>query len=126
MARSAQTPPRQESRIAATIVLAWWQLRLTWRLLIVAGFGVVTAVILVCTVPLYSQVAMSAGLRDALNTPENSSIIIHSVAHLISQSATQKVSQQIQQEMQQNLGPFLGGRSEEHTSELQSRFDLVC
>ena len=109
MARSAQTPPRQESRIAATIVLAWWQLRLTWRLLIVAGFGVVTAVILVCTVPLYSQVAMSAGLRDALNTPENSSIIIHSVAHLISQSATQKVSQQIQQEMQQNLGPFLGG-----------------
>src|SRR5699024_12513417 len=24
------------------------------------------------------------------------------------------------------LDPFLGSRSEEHTSELQSRFDLVC
>jgi putative ABC transport system permease protein len=109
MARSAQRQPRQGSRIAATVVLAWWQLRLTWRLLIVAGFGVVTAVILVCTVPLYSQVAISAGLRDALNTPENSSIVIHSVAYLISQSATEKVSQQLQQEMQQNLGPFLSG-----------------
>ncbi len=109
MARSAQKPSRQGSRIAATITLAWWQLRLTWRLLIVAGAGVVTAVILVCAVPLYSQVAMSAGLRDALNTPESSSIIVHSIAHLISQSATQKVSQQIQQEMQQNLGPFLAG-----------------
>lgn len=109
MARSAQKPPRRGSRIAATITLARWQLRLTWRLLIVAGAGVVAAVILVGTVPLYSQVAMSAGLRDALNTPENASITIHSIAHLISQSATQKVSQQIQQETRQSLGPFLAG-----------------
>lgn len=107
MARSAQKPSRRGSRMAATITLAWWQLRLTWRLLLVAGSGVVAAVILVCTVPLYSQVALSAGLRAALNTPENSAITIHSVAHLISQSATQHVTQQLQQELQQNLGPFL-------------------
>lgn len=107
MASSAQTPARRGSSIAATITLARWQLRLTWRLLLMAGFGVLAAVILVCTVPLYSQVALSAGLRDALRTPENAAITIHSVAHLISQSATQKVTQQIQQELQQNLGPFL-------------------
>jgi len=107
MASSAQTPSRRGSRLAATITLACWQLRLTWRLLLVAGSGVLAAVILVCTVPLYSQVALSAGLRDALRTPENAAITIHSVAHLISQSATQKVTQQIQQELQQNLGPFL-------------------
>ncbi|HEY1352490.1 MAG TPA: FtsX-like permease family protein [Ktedonobacteraceae bacterium] len=109
MARSAQKPPRRGSRIAAILTLAWWQLRLTWRLLCVAGSGIIAAVILVCTVPLYSQVALSAGLRDALHTPENAAITIHSVAHLISQSATQHVTLQIQQELQQNLGPFLAG-----------------
>lgn len=111
MARSIQKPPRQGSlgRISAAVTLAWWQLRLTWRLLLVAGAGVVAAVILVCTVPLYSQVAMSAGLRDSLNTSGNSSITIHSVSHLISQSATEKVAGQIQQELQQNMGQFLAG-----------------
>jgi putative ABC transport system permease protein len=107
MACPAQTPARRGSRIAATMTLACWQLRQTWRLLLVVGSGVLAAVILVCTVPLYSQVALSAGLRDVLRTPENAAITIHSVAHLISQSATQKVTQQIQQELQQNLGPFL-------------------
>ncbi len=111
MARSIQKPPRQGvlGRLSATVTLAWWQLRLTWRLLLVTGAGVVAAVILVCTVPLYSQVAMSASLRDALSTSGNNSITIHSVAHLISQSATQKVAGQIRQELQQNMGQFLSG-----------------
>ncbi len=111
MAHSIQKPPRQGglSRISATVTLALWQLRLTWRLLLVSGAGVVAAVILVCTVPLYSQVAMSAGLRDALNTSNNATITIHGVAQLISRSATQKVSGQIQQELQQNLGSQLAG-----------------
>ena len=111
MAHSTQKPPRQGglSRISTTVTLALWQLRLTWRLLLVSGAGVVAAVILVCTVPLYSQVAMSAGLRDALNTSDNTTITIHGVAQLISRSATRKVSGQIQQELQQNLGSQLAG-----------------
>ncbi len=111
MARSTQKPPRQGglSRISATVTLALWQLRLTWRLLLVSGAGVVAAVILVCTVPLYSQVAMSAGLRATLNTSDNATITVHSVAHLISRSATQKVAGQIQRELQQNLGQQLAG-----------------
>lgn len=111
MARSTQRPPRQGglSRISATVTLALWQLRLTWRLLLLSGAGIVAAVILVCTVPLYSQVAMSAGLRDTLNTADNATITIHGVAHLISRAATQKVAEQIQQELQQNLGQQLAG-----------------
>ncbi len=111
MARSQQRPLRQGgfSRVAATVTLAWWQFRLTWRLLLVVGAGVVAAVVLVCAVPLYSQVALSAGLRDALNTPGASSVTIHSEAHLISQPATEKVSEQIQQMVEQNIGPFLAG-----------------
>lgn len=107
MARSTQQGSL--SRISATVTLAFWQLRLTWRLLLISGAGVVAAVILVCTVPLYSQVAMSAGLRDILNTSDNATITIHGVAHLISRAATQQVGTQIQQELQQNLGSQLAG-----------------
>lgn len=111
MAHSMEKPPRVNAgnRLAGTITLAFWQLRLTWRLLLVTGAGVVAAVILVCSVPLYAQVAMSAGLRDALTTSNNASITIHSVAHMISQAATQKVGGEIQQELQENLGRFLQG-----------------
>src|SRR6202035_5846673 len=106
-----QRPPRPGgySRVAAAVTLAWWQFRLTWRLLLVVGAGVVAAVVLVCTVPLYSQVALSAGLRDALNTPGDSSITIHSIAHLVSPPATEKIAEQIQQEVTQDIGPFLAG-----------------
>lgn len=110
MARSIEKPPRQRGlgRLVATVTLAWWQLHLTWRLLLVAGLGVIAAVILVCTVPLYSQVAMSAGLRDALNTPGNSWVTIHRQASMVSQSATRQVSQQLAQVMHGNLGSSLG------------------
>ncbi len=111
MAPSSERPLRQsdEHRLTATLTLAWWQLRLTWRLLLVATSGVLAAVILVCTVPLYSQVALSAGLRDTLKTSTDPAITIHSVAHLISRAALQKASTQIQQDLQVNVGDFLAG-----------------
>ncbi|HEY0756994.1 MAG TPA: FtsX-like permease family protein [Ktedonobacteraceae bacterium] len=109
MARSVrkQLRPGGLSRAAAAITLAWWQIRLSWRLLLVVGTGMVAAVLLVCTVPLYSQVALSAGLRDALSAPGESSVTIHSIAPLISQQATGKVAEEIQQEVEQNIGQFL-------------------
>ncbi len=109
MARSIPRPPRRGglSRVAAAVTLAWWQFRLIWRLLLVVGIGMVAAVILVCTVPLYSQVALSAGLRGALNTPGASSVTVHSVAHLVVPAATEKVAEQVQQEVDQNIGSFL-------------------
>lgn len=109
MARSIHKLPRQRGfgRIAAAVTLAWWQFRLIWRLLLVVGSGVVAAVVLVCTVPLYSQVALSAGLREALNTPGDSSVTVHSVAHLILPPATERVAEQVQQEVDQTIGPFL-------------------
>ncbi len=39
------------------ITLAGWQLRQTWRLLLVIGAGVIAAVIIICAVPLYSQIS---------------------------------------------------------------------
>ncbi len=109
MARFVDRPPHQGglSNLRGSVTLAIWQLRLTWRLLVIVAAGVIAAVMLVCVVPLYSQVAMSAGLRDALNASPDSSIVIHSEAHLISLTATQQVAGQIQQDVQPALGPFL-------------------
>src|SRR5699024_12440326 len=49
---------------------------------------------------------------------------------LLRQQIAQQNQQQAQQQQQQHhmtiSSSVLGGRSEEHTSELQSRFDLVC
>jgi hypothetical protein len=90
------------------VTLALWQLRQTWRLLLIAGVGIIAAVILVCAVPLYSQVAMSAGLRESLNSsPSASFIAINSSAPLISRASFQTVEQQLNQEMQNNLGEFV-------------------
>jgi ABC-type lipoprotein release transport system permease subunit len=48
------------------LTVALWRLRQTWRLLLAAELGVVAAVMLLCTVPLFSRVATSAGLRSAV------------------------------------------------------------
>ncbi len=67
--RSKRTVPRPNAWVSllATMKLARWQLRQTRSLLLVAGIGIVIAVILICTIPLYAQVAISAGIRDSLN-----------------------------------------------------------
>ncbi len=62
--------------IPPVVTLAAWRVRQTWRLLLVTGAGIIAAVMLVCAVPLYSDVSMSAGLRSALSTSFQTSDII--------------------------------------------------
>jgi putative ABC transport system permease protein len=67
MARTVETSPRPRGfPFVRTVALSLWRLRQTWRMLLVSGLGVLAAVMLVCAVPLFSQVAMSAGLRDRI------------------------------------------------------------
>src|SRR5258708_22668134 len=61
------------SAVSSIATLARWQLRQTWRLLIVTGVGLLAAVVLVCMIPLYAQVSESAGLRHALTADPQSS-----------------------------------------------------
>src|SRR5260370_16234703 len=61
------------STVSSIATLARWQLRQTWRLLIVTGVGLLAAVVLVCMIPLYAQVSESAGLRHALTADPQSS-----------------------------------------------------
>src|SRR5579864_8474636 len=59
-------------------------------------------------VPLYSQVAMSAGLRDTIvSSPGDSYVTVHSVANQVAQQPIQDVQRQLTAIMQQNMGPFI-------------------
>lgn len=90
------------------LTLAWWQLRQTWRLLLIAGAGIVVAVSLVCVAPFYEQVALSSGLHDTLNgAPLSSQITVSSIGHAIPASAMQNTNAQLQQEVQSHLQPYI-------------------
>lgn len=62
----SSTTPDANSSLASLVALAWWRLRQSWGWLIVVGLGMVLSTILVCAVPLYTLVAMSAGVRQTL------------------------------------------------------------
>lgn len=86
-------------------ILALWQLRQTWRLLAIVGAGLLVAVVLVCAIPLYAQVAESAGLRHTLETnPQNMYITVHAINSLFSSAVLDSVEQNITQELRNTLG----------------------
>jgi putative ABC transport system permease protein len=108
--RSKRTVPRPNAWVSllATMKLARWQLRQTRSLLLVAGIGIVVAVILICTIPLYAQVAISAGIRDALNaTPEGPYINVNSISNQLSGQPINNTQQQITQEFQNDMGSLV-------------------
>ena len=94
----------------STIKLAFWQLRQTWRLLLVTGVGIIAAVMLACAVPLYSQVAMTAGARTALTGGFGGDvdIVVRSSSEQISAPFLNKANQELNAEFQKNLGSFIG------------------
>src|SRR5579885_2434924 len=110
---------RGKALVPPTVTLALWRLRRTWRLLVITGVGMVSAVMLVCAVPLYSQVSLTAGLRDILNAaPQNADMIVYSVGEQINESFLNKVNSELNQQFQrllkllnqqfqQTLGPYL-------------------
>ncbi|MDQ2718096.1 MAG: hypothetical protein M3Z08_24640, partial [Chloroflexota bacterium] len=88
--------------------LAAWRVRRTWGLLLLTGVGMIAAVIVVCAAPLYSQVAMTAGLRGLLaSAPQNGGILIQANSEQLSADATQTLTQQLDTEIQNNLEPFV-------------------
>ncbi len=94
--------------IPPTVTLAFWRLRKTWGLLLITGIGIVAAVMLVCTVPLFSEIAMTAGLRGVLTSPSNnSSIYVYSASSRISVSVINQTTQSLNQDFQKNLGRYL-------------------
>jgi ABC-type antimicrobial peptide transport system permease subunit len=87
------------------VTLASWQMRQTWRLLMVCAAGILAAVVLVCIMPLYSQIALSSSLHTTLNaTPGNSTIIVSSTLSAIQQPNTiDTLTGQVAQTMQNDM-----------------------
>ncbi|HLV98220.1 MAG TPA: FtsX-like permease family protein [Ktedonobacterales bacterium] len=110
MAQATQTPPRPQSRTAlpSIMTLALWRVRRTWGLLLLAGIGILAAVTLVCTVPLYSEVAMTAGLRGVLDaTPQSSELTLQVNLDTLTPSIVDAEYQSLNSIMQQQLGSYL-------------------
>ena len=93
------------STISSMGTLARWQLRQTWRLLIVIGIGLIAAVALVGMIPLYAQVSESAGLRHALETdPQSAYIQIQANNPLFDAGSLNDIQAQLTQIIQGELG----------------------
>jgi ABC-type lipoprotein release transport system permease subunit len=109
MTQTISAPPRRgQPKLPPTVTLAGWRLQQTWRLLLVTGLGMLAAVVLLCAVPLYSQVAMTAGLRGVLNaTPQDSEITISSHAKRLASSFSSQVDSALRSFMQGHLGNYL-------------------
>jgi predicted lysophospholipase L1 biosynthesis ABC-type transport system permease subunit len=69
MTHVTQALPRRSSwrLLPSLVTLALWRVRQTWRLLLVTGAGILAAVVIVCSAPLFSQIALTAGLRGVLS-----------------------------------------------------------
>ena len=70
------TNRRRERKSFLPLTLARWQMRQTWRMLLVTGLGVIAAVIIVCAVPIYSQIALTAELESALRAANSSNDLL--------------------------------------------------
>jgi hypothetical protein len=106
-----RTPPPRRARrgprstFASMATLARWQLRPTGRLLVLIGLGLLTAVVLVCAIPLYVQVSLSAGIRHTLEAnPQNLVLTVHADSHLFDTGRTSGVQSQVDSLVQENLG----------------------
>jgi putative ABC transport system permease protein len=110
MARSTTMLQRRNSGITIfpTIRLALWRLQRAWGLLLITGIGMLAAVMIACTVPLYSDIAMTAGLRDTLNSSsQNADIVVSGNVRQASSLAINQMTHSLNQEFQKNLGPYL-------------------
>jgi ABC-type lipoprotein release transport system permease subunit len=112
MARTSVAAPRKRgwTLIPPTVTLALWRLGRTWRLLLNAGLGMVAAVMLVCAVPLFSQVATSAGLRDALRgDPFGSGVSVMVRVASLTSATIQQIQGTLDPIIQRDMGGYVSG-----------------
>jgi ABC-type antimicrobial peptide transport system permease subunit len=106
---SARLQRGSRSLIPSSVILAQWRVRQTWRLLLLTWLGMLGAVIVVCSVLLFSQVAQTAGLRQTLTaSPADPVITLQSVANELSTQVVASDKRQLNAFMQTHLGQYLG------------------
>ncbi len=95
-------------RLPGVVTLARWRVRQTWRLLLITGLGIMAAVMLVCAVPLYSDVSQSIGLRGVISTSyQSSDVIVDSQSAIVSKAGIDHTTSNLNAEFNKKLGPYL-------------------
>jgi putative ABC transport system permease protein len=111
--RAPPVPARRRRKtpgatLPGVVTLARWRVRQTWRLLLVTGLGIVAAVMLVCAVPLYSDVSQSIGLRGVISTSyQSSDIVVDSLSAIASKARIEQATSNLNTEFSNKLGPYL-------------------
>lgn len=91
--------------VSSIMTLVFWRLRQTWFLLLVTTIGMIAAVIIVCAVPLFSDVMATAGLHNTLRQdPYGSELEVDAITQGISTRVVQNMHGQINDLFQQNVG----------------------
>ncbi|MGH2478436.1 MAG: hypothetical protein ACRDHW_02105, partial [Ktedonobacteraceae bacterium] len=96
--------------LTSTATLATWRWRQQWFLLLVTGVGMVAAIMLVCSIPLFSAIMLTAGLRGTASaTPQSSQISVTAPVAGLSTQGVQQATGIITSPLQQQLGTYLQG-----------------
>ncbi len=106
-------PHGKSALLLSIITLATWRLRQSWLLLAITGLGMVASVMLACSVPLFSQVSTTVGLREVLNaSPESPYIYLEKDYYKITPSIVHSIGQQLTSPVQKSLGQYISGPPE--------------
>jgi FtsX-like permease family len=101
---------RRRTFFPSSYTLAAWRLRQVWRLLLVAGLGNIAAVLLVCIVPLFTQVALGAGLRSVLSAQQaGAQIVVNAFGSQLTRQTATAIGQQLDQLIASDVGPYVHG-----------------
>ncbi len=107
MPNAPHSRPRSAVRFALSAVttLAVSRLRYTWFLLFVITLGIISAIVIITTIPLFSDVMNTAGLRNTLRAaPYNDEIAIDAISDGISTPIVQALYYQFNPLLHQYLG----------------------
>lgn len=110
--RTKQALARKPSAsFSAVTTLALWRWRQSGSLLLLTGLGIMAAIIIMCTVPLLSTIANTAGLRATLNaSPINRELQIDASIQGLSSQLIKDVHAQVDPLVQQHLHPYLSNQ----------------
>lgn len=102
---------RQKALWDAALTLAVWRWRTQGFLLSITGLGVTVAVVLIVSLPLFSSVMVTAGLRGVLRAQSASSQVVVN-AHLagLSSSLVADATSQVNDTASQDAGSYLTGQ----------------
>ncbi len=109
-ARTVAMPTRRIGRPVdlSFMVLAFGQARRTWLLLVTTGVGIIAAIVMVCAIPLFSEVMTTAGLQTTLNNvPGGSEFTLDALTPGLSTSVIQNVQQQLDPYLHARIGNYV-------------------